>query len=236
LAQRAVGTKLKIGSNSIAELTEIGGLDLSADTIDTTVLDSTGGYKEFIGGFKDGGEVSISGFFNPADTNGQIAVYNAFQSGAVNTFQILFPSAMGASWDFSGVVTGINTGAALEDAVSFEATIKVSGQPSLGLTPSANLTALAGSGLSLVPTFAGGTYAYYATTGGTSYTLTATLAGVANIAIYVNGTLVQGALTSGVASAAIAISGIGTTQNVDIVYSETGKTAKTYSIVVHKNA
>ena len=69
MAKKAQGTKLKIGANSIAELTSIGGLSLSADTIDVTTLDSDG-YREFIQGMKDGGEVSISGYFNPADTNG----------------------------------------------------------------------------------------------------------------------------------------------------------------------
>ena len=49
----------------MAGLTSINGLELSADTIDVTTLDSDGGYREFIGGFKDAGEVSLEGFLNP---------------------------------------------------------------------------------------------------------------------------------------------------------------------------
>ncbi|MDN4069936.1 phage tail tube protein [Paenibacillus vini] len=133
LANRAVGTKLMFGTTPVAELTSIGGLELSADTIDVTSLDSDGGYREFIGGFKDGGEVSISGFFNPGDA-GQAAVYAAFNSGARTACEIQFPAALKASWTFDAVVTAFSTGAELEEAVSFEATLKVSGEPTLVIT------------------------------------------------------------------------------------------------------
>lgn len=132
MANRAVGTKLKFDTIYVAELTSIGGLELSADNIDVTSLDSDGGYRQFIGGFKDGGEVSLSGFFNPSDP-GQAAVYAAFESGATVPCGIEFPTALGASWTFSAVVTGFSTGAELEEAVSFEATLKVSGKPTLVL-------------------------------------------------------------------------------------------------------
>ena len=48
----SIGTKIKIGANSIAELTSIGGLDLTADTIEKTVLDSPDGWREFIQGME----------------------------------------------------------------------------------------------------------------------------------------------------------------------------------------
>ena len=233
MAQRAVGTKIQIGATSVAELTEIGGLELSADTIDITTLDAVNAWKSFMQGFKDGGEVSLSGFFNPSD-GGQTAMLNAFLNGTTDTYQILFPSALGATWSFSGVCTGFKTGAQLEDAISFEATVKVSGQPTLGMSASANMTALATTA-TLAPAFAAGTYYYTATTGGTSFTVTPTLAG-ASFDIYVNGAIFQQGLSSGAASNAIAISGIGTTVDVLILYSQSGKSAKSYEIVVYKNA
>lgn len=134
MAKRAVGTKLLLATTEVAELTSIGGLELSADTIDVTSLDSDGGYREFIGGFKDAGEVAISGFFNPGD-EGQAAVYAAFESGETTACKIVFPAALGASWEFNAVVIGFSTGAELEDAVSFEGSLKVSGKPTLTITP-----------------------------------------------------------------------------------------------------
>lgn len=138
MAVRALGTVLKIGTGAeaktVAGLTEIGGLELSADTIDTTTLDSEGGYRKFIGGFKDAGEVSLSGYFDATTGHGQKELYDAFESGAEIDFEIVFPAALGAKWSFKGVVTGFKTGASLEDPVSFEATIKVSGKPTLTVT------------------------------------------------------------------------------------------------------
>lgn len=135
-ATRSLGTKLLIGLESAAKpvggLKSIGSPSISQETIDVTTLDSDGGYREFLGSFKDGGEVSISGFFVPQD-NGQAAMYAALETGDVQDFEIKFPPGMKASWKFKGVVTAYQTSSELEDAVSFESTIKVSGKPTLVL-------------------------------------------------------------------------------------------------------
>lgn len=236
MAKRSLSTKLKVGANAVVGLKSISGINLSAETIDATTLESDGGYREFIGGFKDGGEVSVSGNFEPSDTNGQIALYNAFEAGDPIAFSILFPSAMGAEWTFNGVVTGFSTGAELEGLVSFDATIKVSGQPSLGLSASADLTTLATSAGTLAPTFAATTYSYYVdATDKTSFTVTATLTTAEEIKLYVDGAYVED-LDSGVASAAIAIAGVGTIKKVTVIYKEAAKTRKMYEIIAHKTA
>ena len=132
MAKRALKTKLKVNDTAVAGLTSIGGLELSADTIDVTTLDSDGGYREFIQGFKDGGEVSIEGFFDPAKYGeGQTTLYDLFESGDVTPFKIEFPPEMKASWKFDGVVTGYGTSASLEDPLAFNGSIKVSGKPEL---------------------------------------------------------------------------------------------------------
>ncbi len=133
MAKRALGTKLQIGTDNpvtVAGLTSIGGLDLSADTIDVTTLDSDGAYREFIAGFKDAGEVSLEGYLELETGKGQKELYDLFEIGAEEQFTILFPNNMG-SWQFKGVVTGFSTSADLEDPLSFSATIKVSGKPTL---------------------------------------------------------------------------------------------------------
>jgi predicted secreted protein len=127
MAEKALGTKLKKGTTEIAELTSIGGLELSADTIETTTL-SSDGWRTFIQGLKDAGEVSISGYFDPAQHEG---LYTDFESGTVGSYTIEFPAALGAKWAFSAIVTSYSTGAEVEDLVSFEATLKVSGKPTL---------------------------------------------------------------------------------------------------------
>jgi predicted secreted protein len=126
MAKPAMGTKLKKGTTAIGELTSIGGLDLSADTIETTTLDVVDGYRTFAGGLKDAGEVSISGYFDPAQHEGLLT---DFEAGTATAYTIEFP--FGATWTFSAIVTGYSTGAEMEDNVSFEATLKVSGKPTL---------------------------------------------------------------------------------------------------------
>lgn len=233
MAERALSTSLKIGANAIVGLTSIGGLSLTAETIDKTTLSSTGGYREFTGGFKDGGEVPISGYFEPSDTTGQKALYDAFVAGTATAYTVLFPTAMGASWSFNGVVTAFGTGAELEGMVTFEATIKVSGAPSLLITASAGLTALAltGTGGTLSPAFDDEIYSY-AFDGVTadSVTVTATAASQ-TLKLYVDGAYVED-LTTATPSSAIAME-IGS-KKITILANEAGKTIKTYEVVVIK--
>lgn len=127
---QAKGTKFKISDKVVGSLKSIGGVSKSASTIDVTTLDSPDAYGEFLGGKKDGGDISLSGFFNYSD-DGQKQLDTAFESGEAVQCAIEFPTAAGCKWTFMGVVTAYETGAELEDAISFSATIKVSGKPQL---------------------------------------------------------------------------------------------------------
>lgn len=137
-ATRALGTKLSKGTTApvdIAGLTSIGGIEITADTIDVTSLDSAGGYREFIGGFKDGGEVPIEGFFNPATASGQVAMQTSLDNGLAEDYKITFPTTPKAEWAFKGVVTGFKVGDVdVDGTINFGATIKVSGKPVLTVT------------------------------------------------------------------------------------------------------
>lgn len=123
----AMGTTIKKTDGvAIAGLTSISGLDLSADTIDVTTLSSEGGYREFTSSFRDAGEVSISGYF---DYTSHSPLLDDFQAGTTGAYVITFPN--GSTWTFDAVVVGFSTGAELEDLISFEGTLKVSGEPTL---------------------------------------------------------------------------------------------------------
>lgn len=136
-ATRALGTTLTKGATTpvtIGGLTSIGGIEITADTIDVTALDSEGGYREFIGSFKDGGEVPIEGFFNPDTTSGQVELQTSLDSGLAEDYEINFPTTPAWGWNFSGVVTGFKVGDVdVDGTINFGATIKVSGKPVLAL-------------------------------------------------------------------------------------------------------
>lgn len=128
---RALGTTLKVNSKAVGGLTTINGIEISAETVDLTALDNQSGYREKEPGFKDGGEVTVSGFLDGSD-DGQDEMYTLLNSGATTTCNIVFPAKIGKTWTFTAGVSRFVTGAELEGGVTFEATLLVSGQPNLG--------------------------------------------------------------------------------------------------------
>lgn len=88
--------------STIANVRSINPTGKQADEIDFTHLGSTGSYREFRQGFKDGGSVNIEYHFNIGDathigTNGLLGMFN---SGDVFTWRINF-SAVGSGWAFA---------------------------------------------------------------------------------------------------------------------------------------
>ena len=128
-----VGTQFHLGDAQVGGLSSIGGLDMSADTVDVTTLGNTTGYRDFLAGFKDGGEVPISGYLDGEDA-GQSAALEAFHSGEEQNCKIVFPTAIGKTWSFKGIVTKYTTGVEVDGAVTFEASVKVCGKPELATT------------------------------------------------------------------------------------------------------
>lgn len=127
----AMGTTLKKGTTPIANLTSIDGVSVSADTIETTNLSTVGNYRTFVTSLKDSGEVSISGHFGYTEHNPLLV---DFEDGSIDSYTIEFPdraATSGTTWTFSAVVTAISTSVELEDLITFEATLKVSGKPTL---------------------------------------------------------------------------------------------------------
>lgn len=136
-ATRALGTKLLKGEQAIGGLTSIGGIEITADEIDVTTLDSDGGYREYIGGFKDAGEVSIEGYFD-SENEGQLAMQTSLDDGLAEDYKITFPTTPQAEWNFKAVVTGFKVGDVDVDGnITFGATLRVSGKPTLTITPGA---------------------------------------------------------------------------------------------------
>lgn len=135
----AVGTKLNIGTGSsavtVGGLTSINGIEISSETIDVTDLANSSGYREKLPGFKEVGDVTVSGFLDGADS-GQTQMYTLLNSQASSSFEIVFPTAIGKTWTFTGYVAGFTTGAEVGDAITFEATIIVTGQATLAASAS----------------------------------------------------------------------------------------------------
>ena len=110
----------------IAEIKTITGPSKSRAVIDVTSLDSTGGYNEFIGGFRDGGTVVLAMIFR-RDTFE--IMNNDFEDSDLQNYEIFLPDTEYTSFEFEGLVVEIPLTIAPEDAITVDVTIKVSGQP-----------------------------------------------------------------------------------------------------------
>ncbi len=91
---------------------------------------------EFIAGIRDGGEISIEGNLITTDTDGQVAMHTDFQAGSKKVFIIKLPGWVASSHEYpqisgNGFVTAFSPNFPYEDKVSFSATIKVTGKPTL---------------------------------------------------------------------------------------------------------
>jgi len=132
MAIAGIGTTITYKKNAtgatavtIGSLTSIGEISPTADEMDVTTLDSSGGYREFIQGFKDSGEVSISGYHK--DDNGQKAARTAFNGSEKGEFVITFPD--GFTFTFDGFFKGYTVGSVeVDGAIGFGATIRISGE------------------------------------------------------------------------------------------------------------
>lgn len=110
---------------AIAEVGSITGPNLSRATIDVTSLDSTGGYREFIGSFRDGGELTFEMNFT---RNGYIFMKDDLESDVKKNYQIVLADTGATTFDFLGFVSALGLAVPLDDKVSSSVTIKISGE------------------------------------------------------------------------------------------------------------
>lgn len=114
------GTQVTVG-----KLTSVGEIQPEAEEIDITTLDSEGGYREFMQGFRDSGEVELSGYHDAQDA-GQKAVREAFIAGKGGAFAVSFPD--GSEVTFSGFIKSHTIGSAeVDGAIGFGAVVRISG-------------------------------------------------------------------------------------------------------------
>ena len=234
-AKSAFGTTLKKGATAIAELTNIGGPSLSADTLDVTSLDSADGYREFIQGVRDGGEISIEGNFIPGNA-GQVALVTDLNDGSLDAYTITFPAAMATTWTFNAIVTAFECSAPFDDKASFTATLKVSGKPVLGVTVSADISALVYTDSvgvkTSIPLFVATIYDYSVTIATTSSWIKVTVTQATAELITATCLGVVHTLTSGAISEQITVGAAVTTTDLIILVRDAGKVAKTYEVHV----
>ncbi len=124
----ANGTTLTLGTNLIAELTNVSGPTIAVDPIDVTSHDSADKFREFVAGLKDGGEISVEGNLVSA-AQGNYLLTNV-ASGDIEDIVITFGDGP-ATFTGEGFVTAFEPSAPHDDKLSFSATFKITGKPVL---------------------------------------------------------------------------------------------------------
>jgi hypothetical protein len=120
---------------TIMEVNHIGGPTMKRDTPDVTHMLSPEGFHEFIPGLKDGGEVTVEGnlVVEDATQNVSTGLLGEFFSDERTNFIIEFPGTGSppVQWSFDAVMSGFDSNMPVDDKMTFTATLKVSGKPTL---------------------------------------------------------------------------------------------------------
>jgi predicted secreted protein len=119
-----VGTVFKRDGVALAEVTGIAGFNKSRDIIDKTTLDSTGGYREKLGGFRDGGQIVLSMNF---DRDVFTLLNVDFEASTNQSFTIVLSDTGNTEFAFSGWVINLTMDVPLDDKVTMNCTIDIDG-------------------------------------------------------------------------------------------------------------
>lgn len=129
-----VGTQFKRGSmvdssgatyTAIAEINSISGPNITRSTIDVTSLDSTNGYREFISGFRDGGEVTLEMNFT---RDGYLDMKTDMDSDDAVTYQIVLSDTGATTFEFEAYATNVGMAVPTDDKVTASVSLKIDGE------------------------------------------------------------------------------------------------------------
>jgi predicted secreted protein len=113
---------------AIAEVNSIDGPGMTRDTIDTTSLDTAGGFRTYITGFRDGGDVTLVMNFT---RDGYEAMRIDFTTDDSVNYQIVLPDEGATTLDFAGRVTDLPMSIVPDDKITMTVTIKITGEVTL---------------------------------------------------------------------------------------------------------
>ena len=124
MALQGYGASFLINSVEVAELRSVTN-SVTGEELDITTFDS-GVFKEFIQGLVSG-QIDVNGFYDPTDTNGQMAIINNMLAGTNLTLPKILVDGTNGIQGAQGVSTSFSISAAVDGLVEFSATIRLSG-------------------------------------------------------------------------------------------------------------
>jgi predicted secreted protein len=131
IALNATGTLLKVNNSGLVTVPEVMRVncpDVKTDLNDVTSHDSTGGFREFLPGLKDGDQVTAEMNWKPSNAVHKQLRIDAY-AAALKTFNIVLPDVTDNTCAFSGYITGYPGQANVGEPLKNTLTIKVTGMP-----------------------------------------------------------------------------------------------------------
>jgi hypothetical protein len=127
------GSCLTVVSTSGADINtgqirNITGPGVSGNDVDTTTMDSSSNYRTFVSGLLDPGEVTFSLVYDPTNTT-HTRLTRMMGERLSTTFKVYAGSTSGNGQSFTGYVKGMSREIPMDDVITADVTIKVSGIP-----------------------------------------------------------------------------------------------------------
>lgn len=113
----------------IAEVLDVGGPSYAKDTMDVSHSTSPDKYREFIAGFIDAGEVTLTANMTQADFAALLA---KLEADAKSNYKITFPDDNYSTLPtiiFAAHVTALGPTVPTQDKVTMDVTFKITGKP-----------------------------------------------------------------------------------------------------------
>lgn len=127
----AFGTALLMDGNDIAQVSNISGPGLAADTTDVTTHDSLEAWEEVAVTILRSGELTLDIVYDPTM---HAPILTVMKDKLEKTYELQFPDAAYTSYTFDGFITGFEPSAPVDGALTASVTIKVTGVPDLATT------------------------------------------------------------------------------------------------------
>jgi predicted secreted protein len=131
IAKTGQGTLFKVTNGSlvtIPEVMRVNAPNVKTELNDVTSHDSTGGFREFLPGQKDGETVSAEHNWVPSNVVHKQLRVDAY-AATLKTFNIVFPDVSDNTVAFTGYITEVNPTANVGEPMRATTTVKVTGQP-----------------------------------------------------------------------------------------------------------
>jgi predicted secreted protein len=128
LLQRGNGASPEVFT-TIPKVRNLKGPPLETTMLDTTALDTVGGYETMIPSLKKPGQPSFELDFMPDDSSHQ-ALLGDFVNGTLRDFQIRWPDGV-TIWSFQAYVSKWEPSAAPTAVLTAAITLQISGAPAL---------------------------------------------------------------------------------------------------------